>query len=434
MKKIIVLSSVFCSMSFAAQPVFHSLGASSTLGSITNSRALSTSLSNPASGYLMVDDRKDDSFRYGLIGPIGIGYELGEVDSLIDQIDKLEKIIDDGVNLDGITTQAEADAEVKRVEGVFNTFLADAGEKGYAKATVVGAVPFFPIIYKSEKYGALALDFTFSGAGKLNVLNSNLNISVIQNGLDFVTTATTDSSLYIQTAIATTFGLGYSNRLWDTGYGDLIVGIKANATQMDLTRSVEKIETQGDGDEAEGEESSANVGVDVGLLWVANNVIFGVTMANINEPEYDLGLLENCTGSTANCTVVTNFANAGDIKLEDTYVAEAQTTAELSLSLADKTLSLHGSYDLNSVKDAVGDEYQWSVASLSYYGDSNWLPGLRVGLRQNMVGTELSYANAGLTFFKRLNLDVGVSLETIEVDGTELPRAGYVNLGFSSAF
>lgn len=412
MKKLMLLGGLVSTVSFAAQPIFHSIGASSTLGGATNSRALSTSFSNPASGYLMVNDKENDRFRFGLIGPVGVGYEVGEVDSLTEQIDELEDILDNG-------TTDPTGAQTK-----FNSFLVEAGEKGYVKGTISGVAPFFPIIYKSPKYGAIALDFTFAGLGKLNILDSPVTVTG-------VSTIATDTSSYAQAAVSATFGLGYSNSVWKTSYGDLIVGLKANATQLESTRTVETL----DGDaEAEVEESSAGVGVDAGFLWVADHVVFGVTMSNINEPEYDLGNLDEVSCIGARCsnlrTVVANKGIGG----EETYVAEAQTTVELSLSLANKQLSLQTSYDVNSVKDVVGDEYQWAVASLSYYGDSNFLPGLRFGVRQNMVGTELSYANAGLTFFKRLNLDVGVSLETIEIDGTELPRAGYVNLGFTSAF
>ncbi|TBR37524.1 hypothetical protein CBF23_014535 [Marinomonas agarivorans] len=420
MKKLILLSGLVSTVSFAAQPIFHPIGASSTLGSVTNSRALSTSFSNPASGYLMVNHKANDSFRFGLIGPIGIGYELGEVDSLIDEIDELEDILDNGVS---------STAEANAAQAKFNDFLQEAGEKGYAKATVAGAAPFFPIIYKSQKYGAVALDFTFAGVGKLNILDDTLTITAGSGA-----NASTDSSSYVQSAASATVGLGYSNSIWETGYGDLVVGLKANATQLESTRTVETLDSDV-ATEIEGDASSSAVGIDAGFLWVADNVVFGVTMANINEPEYDLGSLDNsdCTGSR--CTQLNNLITGDGIATTGgIYVAEAQTTVELSLSLANKQLSLQTSYDTNSVKDVVGDEYQWAVASLSYYGDSNFLPGLRVGLRQNMVGTELSYANAGLTFFKRLNLDVGVALETIEVDETELPRAGYVNLGFTSAF
>jgi hypothetical protein len=72
---------------------------------------------------------------------------------------------------------------------------------------------------------------------------------------------------------------------------------------------------------------------------------------------------------------------------------------------------------------------------VSYYGDSHFLPGVRVGYRQNMAGTELSYASLGLTFLKRLNVDLAVALDTVEdEDGDELPRGGYFSIGYDTAF
>ena len=114
---------------------------------------------------------------------------------------------------------------------------------------------------------------------------------------------------------------------------------------------------------------------------------------------------------------------------------ETQTTLDFSVSTPAKQVSLGLSYDVNPVEDAVGDEYQWAVASVSYYGDSHFLPGLRAGFRQNMAGTELSYATAGLTLLKRLNLDVAIALDTVtDEDGDEIPRSGYISLGYDTAF
>lgn len=420
MKKVIIVSSLMCSASFAAQPVYHSIGASSTLGSVTNIRALYTSLSNPASGYLMVNSADGDKFRMGLLGSVGVGFEMGEVDSLAEELEELEELLEDGAN---------SVAEANEAEEKFDAFLEQAGEDGYIKASVVGSVPFFPLIYKSRRYGAFTLDLTFGGLGKLSVLDDPDGVTISGTDLE------TDSAVYTQTMLSTTLGLGYSNRVWRTGMGDLIVGAKLNATEMELTRTVANIEYT-DSSEDEGKASTSNVSADVGLLLAGSNLVIGLMASNINEPEYDLGELGDCTGLSSvaltNCTASQTFAS--EVGLTGVYTAEMQTTVEAALSLAGKSLSLQASYDLNSVEDATGDEYQWSVVSLSYYGDSHFLPGLRVGLRQNMAGTELSYANAGLTLLKRLNLDVGVALETVEIDGTELPRAAYANLGFTSAF
>jgi hypothetical protein len=108
---------------------------------------------------------------------------------------------------------------------------------------------------------------------------------------------------------------------------------------------------------------------------------------------------------------------------------------DAAVSTKGKQVTLGMSYDTNAVKDAVGDEYQWAVASVSYYGDSHFVPGLRAGYRQNLAGTELSYATFGLTVLKRLNIDLGVALETVEdEDGDEMPRSAYFSIGYDTAF
>ena len=70
------------------------------------------------------------------------------------------------------------------------------------------------------------------------------------------------------------------------------------------------------------------------------------------------------------------------------------------------------------------------TASAGFAPDIWWLPGVRVGYRKNLVGTEVSYVSAGATLFKYFNLDVASSLDTVEIDGRTLPRGLMVNLGF----
>ena len=80
----------------------------------------------------------------------------------------------------------------------------------------------------------------------------------------------------------------------------------------------------------------------------------------------------------------------------------------------------------------IGDEYQWASVSAAYVS-SSWI-GARVGLSKNQAGSELTIANAGLSLFGGMNLDVRYSLDTIDADGSSIPRAFGVNLGFENSF
>jgi hypothetical protein len=101
--------------------------------------------------------------------------------------------------------------------------------------------------------------------------------------------------------------------------------------------------------------------------------------------------------------------------------------------LDSKNVVLGASFDANAIDDPVGDEYQWANASIAYITDSWIMPGGRVGYRKNMAGSELSYVEFGLTWL-HVNLDVGMALENVQVDGDSFPRGGYLNLGTEWSF
>ncbi len=110
----------------------------------------------------------------------------------------------------------------------------------------------------------------------------------------------------------------------------------------------------------------------------------------------------------------------------------SQATADVALNSENKRWRLAASYDLQPVRDPVGDEYQWATASAAYV--SSRFIGARVGISQNQVGSALTMVNAGFSLFGNVNLDLRYSLDTIEVDGTSAPRTFGFNLGFESSF
>ena len=59
-----------------------------------------------------------------------------------------------------------------------------------------------------------------------------------------------------------------------------------------------------------------------------------------------------------------------------------------------------------------------------------WLPNIRAGYRQNLAGTELGYLSVGFTAFKFINFDISSALDTVKIDGTELPQGVMTSIGF----
>ncbi|MDP5055848.1 MAG: conjugal transfer protein TraF, partial [Marinomonas hwangdonensis] len=85
MKKLAIFStSLLSSAVMAAMPVNQPVGSSFTLSSAPNIRALSTVHGNPAAPFLMVNQDDNDSFRFGILGPLSIGVEMGDVSDLGD--------------------------------------------------------------------------------------------------------------------------------------------------------------------------------------------------------------------------------------------------------------------------------------------------------------------------------------------------------------
>lgn len=415
MKKLILVSSSLLSTAvLAAMPVNQPVGSSFTLSNAPNQRALATALANPAAPFLMVNQDDEDNFRFGIVGPLSVGIEMGDVSDLGDQIEEIEDILD--------ATYASAPAAQAGVDDA-NAILDEIGNTAYVKTSLGMQVPFMPVIYRTDNNAAFILDASVSAVAKGSLLADD----VTAVGSDI----TTDTSFYAQTAVDLQIGLGYSQSMWQNSHGMLVGGVKANLHNLSMGRALVKLDDEdveaGDAisdsisDDA---VSSTGVGIDLGAVWVSNYYQVGVTLANINEPEFD------------GAPITTNAAsNKYDITASDKYVMEMQTTIDAAVSTKGKQVTLGMSYDTNAVKDAVGDEYQWAAASVSYYGDSHFLPGLRVGYRQNMAGTELSYATFGLTFLKRLNIDLAVGLDTVEdEDGDEMPRSAFFSIGYDTAF
>jgi hypothetical protein len=293
-----------------------------------------------------------------------------------------------------------------------------------------------PVIYRTDNNGAFMLDASLSALAKANVLSSDVTANTTTFEVE------TDASFQAQTAVDLGIGLGYSQSMWENSHGMLVGGVKATMHNISMGRALVSLDDDSvDAGDAISDAisddaiTSSGVGIDLGAVWVSNYYQVGVTVANINEPEFDGVSLDTTCGSDT-CDAAQSLVSAGKLDVSGSkYIMEMQTTVDLAVSTTGKQITLGMSYDTNPVKDAVGDEYQWAVASLSYYGDSHFLPGIRVGYRQNMAGSELSYGTFGLTVLKRLNIDLAVALETVEdEDGDELPRSAYFSIGYDTAF
>lgn len=430
MKKSLTLTAM-CLLSgaaMAAMPVYLPVGSSYTLSGAVNPRALSTSLSNPAAPYVMASTSAGKSWRAGFLGPIGLSYEVGKVSHFTDRVDDLENILD----RTNYSSVAEANAAIADA----NSIISDIADSAYVKVSGSTQVPFMPFIYKTRTRGAFILDASGSFVGKANILSDDITVSGSE--------LSSNISLYVKAATDIRVGLGYSQLMLRTPVGELVGGVKANFHRISLGRSLAVLTDENDDASdvfmdslTDGKTASSGVGIDLGAIWVSNHYQLGATLANINQPTFDFGDLGDCSGlsgsSLSSCNAANALAGDGKLSLSDTYKMEAQGTIDGAITSRNRQWILSASYDVNGVKDPVGDDYQWGVVSLAYFSDSVFAPGLRVGYRENFAGTQLSYVTAGLTLFRRLNVDVAYGLQKIE-GGSVLPRSMALSIGYDMAF
>ena len=243
-------------------------------------------------------------------------------------------------------------------------------------------------------------------------------------------------------------GVGYAQPVWAGGEGwqsgELIVGGRMDYHRVSLSKQVFLVDdvddfgdTLTDGYDAN-EETSNGVSLSLGAIWRADLYQLGLTLHNINEPEFDYGAVgTNCGGLTGalqnNCFVAQNFASSGRILTNEVHTMHAYMTAEASFWATDNWM-IGGSLDLGEHEDFVGDDQQWlSVTAL--YQSSHWAaPGFRLGFRQNQVGSELSSVSFGATLFRNASFDLEVGLENTEYDGESAPRNFAFNFGFEEHF
>lgn len=447
------------SSTMASSYIYQPIGSSLVLGSYGNRHALSTVGGNPASSYFMANLQ---GFRVGFLGPVGIGVEGGGVSDINDKLDELEGIFDEDlaerIDIDAIKaagSDAEIEAEIDSVLADINRSLDesddiiyDISQTTYVKFSTTAQAPFMPIIYKTRRRGVFTLDAGASLVGRADIIADDLTLTGV-DALEDYTSATdldsidlsdvdieSDTSLYLKRASDFRVSLGYSEMVSRSTSNALIVGGRLNFHRFALDQKLTVLTEDDDPSVSytdfflSRESVSSNVSLDLGVILTGRNYQLGASVANVNEPEFDYkSIVSDCSGlplsDQSSCEATLRLSSKGAIELNETYTMEAQMTLDAALKSKDQHFSIAGSYDVNPIKDPLGDEYQWSVVSLSYFSDNWVLPGMRVGVRKNMVGNELNYYTAGLTFYRRLDFDVAYAPENDDGNSGVYVSAGY---------
>jgi hypothetical protein len=414
----------------------HAPGPLLTYGKTTHPSTILSISGNPANGHALLSE--GESYRMGYFSSLGIDIELGKVDNFLDDVDEL---------IDELDKEFTGINEANAVKEKFDELLPVMGEDAQVTIGLGVNLPFMPFAIKSDTLGGvLSFDVKAQGLFDIRFLDAPIEIQTIGGSA----TVETDSSMYVKGGSILTGSIGYSREVWRPTFVEnsiLYAGFQASVYQVSLNKQVLALSNIDNDDvsDAINDEFDENtvdttqVGLDFGLLWSMQNGQVGLTFANINEPEFDYGDVgKNCSAITdtirqANCFVAQNrFSD--EIDLSETAVMNAQTTVEGALFSENRNWLISGAADLNSVYDLVGRESQYVSASASYFSGSYLIPSVRFGLSNNLAGSKLTSVGFGTTLFGVVNIDLSASLDTVEIDGTTVPRQFGFNIGFEEKF
>jgi F plasmid transfer operon, TraF, protein len=418
----------------------HQPGPVQTLGKTSNPNTLLSIANNPAAGELLIGD--EEAVRFGYFSSIGFGVELGDLDNVDTDIEELEDLLEDDP-ANPMTLDRALTAKSK-----FDTLLPELGDKMNIAWDMGLHMPFFPIAVRSDLLGGV-VGLNLSAGLLTDIIFLDAPMILTNTGSEI--SLSTESSLYVKAAGLVTGTIGYSREVWQPPAFDSKIygGVNVNVYHATLNKQVVSFEAVADDssdddimdvvmDEFEENNSTVTaVGVDLGAIWAFPNAQVGLTIANINEPEFDYGQIGfNCSSLTGlrqkNCLAAQAFSS--EISLKETAVLNAQTTIEGSIYTEDRMFMFSGAYDVNSAFNMVGRESQMLSAAVNFFPNSYIVPSLRLSASKNLAGSELTTIGVGTTLFGMLNLDLAGSLDMIEYDGNKAPRYFGFNIGLEEKF
>jgi hypothetical protein len=431
------LSAAFVSTLSMAQEPFSTSGNGLTRGKVFSASDINSAFHNPAAPSVMLNGKQ--GFQTNFIAPFGATYEVGEVDSLIDELDELIDILES----DQLSAQDALEAKDR-----FEPFLKNAARDGMIKLGGSLALPFMPVMYFNNQVGTFYADLRFSGSLRSTVLDDDIDIIAINDNFKINTSA----SVYVKSAGLVTLGFGYSRPIWEYKGGLLHAGLKLSVNQYELSKNIISLAGLEDGerisdaiqdDYEANANTSANVGIDAGLIWVSSNFNVGLAITDINQAEYDYGSLVASTNecqalsgvSLENCFVAQNAIAQGKINGNEVFIANTQANLSASTWMGDGVRwGFHTSIDLNDKNDAVGDVYQWANIASTVQFDNWFVPEFRFGYTKNLAGTKLAYYSVGITIFKQAELDVRWSDQSVEIDNESAPRSASFSFAIQTKF
>ncbi len=476
---------IFAAGAGSAQTLFQPPGANLTFGDVTHGMRAQSASTNPAAAAADLARQGNDAKSGAIVsGAAGLEYgNIQEIWNFYDEVSQAFKKSDPdidvdapgqlpelkppfGIDLGQIWDQLDPDiqdeldaivAEATRQAAILALIKTD----GYGKAWISADAP---VVFATPRWGgAWTMQLSWSGASRAFGIVQPIDLgretarAAIQDWFDTEVGSRppslqvggqvellidavgkvslvlqNDSSIAFKSTQLSTLSSGYSRAAWSNDAGTLYLGAEAHLHNMQLSRLAVRF-----GDITDSEllfdyirdadfESDTRVSLDVGALWVSDNYQLGAQLTSLNEPDFQF--------PDVNLEPFRDDGIIQRIQSDRTYTMERQLKLEASLYSNDRRWSGHLGVDANSASDPLGNDYQWLTVSAGLETGNQWIPGLRLGYRQNLAGTEKTYASLGMTVFKYINLDISSALDVTKIDGKKLPEGLMVSIGFQTSW
>lgn len=341
--------------------------------------------------------------------------------------------------------------EAKGLENIFDRFkidiqdevdaltitqiAADAFVNAFNDGSIaVSADASIPLLVKTNNFGNISVIMSRSMGASAKTFQHTVN-----DGLP----ATVDVQLGMDVVAAekTEVALGYSKKLnaLDAtkvfGKDSMVsYGVKARLVSVGANKSItnfDNIKTGATNSETYIEDqlkaidgkvaTSEHFTADFGLRVSAENWNAGATVKNI------MPITVDYTIDPAN-TDATQLAGQFDASFE----MGAFAVVDATYHSADKNWAISAYAETNEHKSYLNQSVQNSGIHASYATDTAYIPDLRLGFDQNLVGTQFSKYSAGLTV-GFVNIDVAASSMSFAADKQE-DFAGSVSLSMEAEF
>ncbi|MFW6349147.1 MAG: conjugal transfer protein TraF [Thiohalospira sp.] len=346
----------------------------------------------------------------GLLG-LTAGYRLGPLDDLEDRVDYL----DAQLKRDDLTA-AEAGDLKDDLDALLNRLERD----GYARGHGAIQWPGTPFLFESEPLGG-TIEVTAETLSRVaaDVLAEPVRVETDGAGDPYLDT---DAAATFRYAEVTSLGLGYSRELSRQPEGALYGGVRYRHHSVHLAREAVVYDRDAD-DPFDTPDDPAYIGsdgasIDLGLTWAADHYTLQAGLLHLGSPSFDWE---------------EQSATVDGYPESPRWTLEPRFTYAASVHTADRRWYAGARVDLGERDDVFGEPTQWFAADAGFAPGVFWFPDVRFGVRGDRASGTTLYTG-GITLFRRLHLDLARSLDTVEVDGEDRPRAASAALTLEHRF